>query len=163
MIRNTDPCTVVVTDSDLNGESKATNNNKKPLTLIPLIFLIYFEVSGGPYGEELAVKAAGPLLAILGFLIFPLIWSIPEALVTAELSTAFPGDGGYVVWADAAFGPFWGSLMGSWKYLSGIINAAAYPVLMMDYLARAIPKLFSAHHRFSRCLAIIASTVVVQI
>lgn len=42
--------------------------------------------------------------------------------------TVFPGDGGYVLWADAAFGAFWGSLMGSWKYLSGIINAAAYPV-----------------------------------
>ncbi|CBI16502.3 unnamed protein product, partial [Vitis vinifera] len=57
----------------------ATKDPKK-LALIPLIFLIYFEVAGGPYGEEQAVGAAGPLLAILGFLIFPFIWSIPEAL-----------------------------------------------------------------------------------
>ncbi|XVF32868.1 hypothetical protein REPUB_Repub17cG0119900 [Reevesia pubescens] len=69
-----------------------SNNPKTPkkLTLIPLIFLIYFEVAGGPYGEEPAVQAAGPLLALLGFLLFPFIWSIPEALITAELSTAFP-------------------------------------------------------------------------
>ena len=68
-----------------------TASTAKKLTLVPLVFLIYFEVAGGPFGEEPAVQAAGPLLAILGFLIFPFIWSVPEALITAELSTAFPG------------------------------------------------------------------------
>nr|DAD30106.1 TPA_asm: hypothetical protein HUJ06_031574 [Nelumbo nucifera] len=111
----------------------------KKLKLIPLIFLIYFEVSGGPFGEEPAVQAAGPLFAILGFMIFPLIWSIPEALITAELATTFPGNGGYVIWANRAFGPFWGSLMGSWKFLSGVINNAAYPVLCADYLKLVLP------------------------
>lgn len=111
------------------------------LTLLPLIFLIYFEVAGGPYGAEPTVKAAGPLLALLGFLIFPFIWSIPESLVTAELATAIPGNGGFVLWADRAFGPFFGSLMGSWKFLSGVINSAAFPVLCADYLARVAPVL----------------------
>ncbi|KAF2314536.1 hypothetical protein GH714_027402 [Hevea brasiliensis] len=80
----------------------ATTTTKLPkkLTLVPLVFLIYFEVAGGPYGEEPAVQAAGPLYALLGFLIFPFIWSIPEALITAELSTAYPGNGGFVIWAD---------------------------------------------------------------
>ncbi|KAI3887084.1 hypothetical protein MKW92_028280 [Papaver armeniacum] len=114
----------------------------KKLTLFPLIFLIYFEVSGGPFGEELAVQAAGPLYALLGFLIFPFIWSIPEALITAELATAFPGNGGYVIWASEAFGPFWGSMMGSLKFLSGSINNAAYPVLIRDYLITAGMHLF---------------------
>lgn len=114
-------------------------HNGKKLTLIPLIFLIYFEVAGGPYGEEPAVKAAGPLLAIIGFLVFPFIWSVPEALITAELSTAFPGNGGFVIWADRAFGPFFGSLMGTWKFLSGVINVAAFPVLCIDYLERIFP------------------------
>ncbi|KAI3996769.1 hypothetical protein MKX01_041069 [Papaver californicum] len=102
----------------------------KKLTLIPLIFLIFFEVSGGPYGEEPSIKAAGPLFALLGFLIFPFIWSMPEALITAELGTAYPGNGGYVIWAYEAFGPFWGSMMGSLKFLSGSLNNVAYPVMM---------------------------------
>lgn len=106
----------------------------KKLALLPLVFLIYFEVAGGPYGEESAVGAAGPLFAILGFIAFPFIWSAPEALVTAELATAFPGNGGYVIWAHQAFGPFWGSLLGSWKFLCGVINLASYPALCMDYL-----------------------------
>ena len=55
-----------------------------------------------------AVSAGGPLLAILGFLILPLVWSVPEALITAELATTFPENSGYVAWVTAAFGPFWG-------------------------------------------------------
>lgn len=136
-----------------------TTIKSKKLTLIPLIFLIYFEVAGGPYGEEPAVKAAGPLYALLGFLIFPFIWSVPEALITAELSTAFPGDGGFVIWADRAFGPFFGSLMGSWKFLSGVINIAAFPVLCIDYLKKVIHPLESG---WPRSLAIMVSTCILS-
>ena len=48
------------------------------------------------------------MLAILAFCILPLVWSVPEALITAELATAFPENSGYVAWVTAAFGPFWG-------------------------------------------------------
>ncbi|GMH00099.1 hypothetical protein Nepgr_001938 [Nepenthes gracilis] len=138
--------------------SDASKHPKK-LALIPLVFVIYFEVAGGPYGEESAVGAAGPLFAILGFLIFPFIWSIPEALITAELATAFPGNGGFVIWAHRAFGPFWGSLMGSWKFLSGVINLASYPVLCIDYLKLVIPSLSSG---FPHYFAIVLSTSVLS-
>ncbi|KAK3204923.1 hypothetical protein Dsin_018969 [Dipteronia sinensis] len=136
-----------------------TTKTSKKLALLPLIFLIYFEVAGGPYGKEAAVGAAGPLLAVLGFLVFPFIWSIPEALVTAELATAFPGNGGYVIWADQAFGPFWGSLMGSWKLLSGVINLASYPALCIQYLKLVFPLLSSGLPHY---VAILVSTCVLS-
>ncbi|KAL6961938.1 hypothetical protein U1Q18_036897 [Sarracenia purpurea var. burkii] len=132
------------------------DRNSKKLALIPFVFLIYFEVAGGPYGEESAVGAAGPLLAILGFLSFPFIWSIPEALVTAELATTFPGNGGFVIWAHKAFGPFWGSLMGWWKLLSGVINLASYPILSVDYLGSGFSPL---HPSAPRYIAILCSTL----
>ncbi|KAE8665056.1 hypothetical protein F3Y22_tig00112688pilonHSYRG00011 [Hibiscus syriacus] len=78
----------------------------KKLSILPFIFLIYFEVSGGAYGAEEAVGAAGPFCAISGFLVFPFLWSIPEALIRAELATSFPGNGGYIIWAHQAFGTF---------------------------------------------------------
>ncbi|KAK4441036.1 putative polyamine transporter [Sesamum alatum] len=134
----------------------SSSKTSKKLALIPLVFLIYFEVAGGPYGEEAAVGAAGPLFAILGFLIFPFIWSIPEALVTAELATTFPGNGGFVIWAHKAFGPFWGSMIGCWKLLSGVINLASYPVLCTDYLKLVFPVFSSG---FPRYLAILFSTL----
>ncbi|KAH9753748.1 polyamine transporter RMV1 [Citrus sinensis] len=62
----------------------------KKVSILPLIFLIFYEVSGGPFGVEDSVKAAGPLLALLGFLVFTIIWSVPEALITAEMGTVFP-------------------------------------------------------------------------
>jgi len=109
------------------------------MTLFPLIFLIFFEVAGGPYGAEPVVQAGGPLLALIGFFVFPFVWAVPESLVTAELSSAMPGNGGYVVWVDRAFGPFAGSLMGTWKYVCSAIGAAAFPALCSDYLTRVAP------------------------
>ncbi|ONK71503.1 uncharacterized protein A4U43_C04F9320 [Asparagus officinalis] len=115
--------------------------NLRKVSIIPLIFLIFYEVSGGPFGIEDSVQAAGPLLAIVGFFVFPFIWSIPEALITAELGTMFPENGGYVVWVSSALGPFWGFQQGWMKWLSGVIDNALYPVLFLDYLKSGIPAL----------------------
>ncbi|KAM3262343.1 hypothetical protein ACQJBY_052821 [Aegilops geniculata] len=116
------------------GPTLAGYGHKRKITLIPLVFLIYFEVAGGPYGAEKAVLAAGPLFTLLGFLFFPIAWGVPESLITAELASAFPGNGGFVLWADHAFGPLAGFLLGLWKYLSIVINIAAYTALIADYL-----------------------------
>lgn len=67
----------------------------------PLVLLIFYGVSGGPFGVEPVVAAGGPLIALLGFIFLPLVWSIPEALVTAELSTTFPEAAGCVAWVRA--------------------------------------------------------------
>ncbi|KAL5172163.1 putative polyamine transporter [Glycine soja] len=67
--------------------SSPRENDTRRVSLVPLVFLIFYEVSGGPFGVEDTVHAAGPLLALLGFLIFPFIWSVPEALITAEMGT----------------------------------------------------------------------------
>ncbi|CDP17348.1 unnamed protein product [Coffea canephora] len=153
-------CTLLIEDekqqTTTTCTTRTTTKKSKKLALLPVIFLIYFEVAGGPYGAEAAVGAAGPLFTILGFLIFPFIWSIPEALVTAELATTFPGNGGFVIWAHQAFGPFWGSMMGSWKLLSGVINLASYPALCIDYLKQVLPIFSSGYPRY---LAILFSTL----
>ncbi|KAF6138725.1 hypothetical protein GIB67_040857 [Kingdonia uniflora] len=129
----------------------------KKVSIIPLIFLIFYEVSGGPFGVEDAVGAAGPLLALIGFLVFPIIWSIPEALITAEMGTMFPENGGYVVWVSAALGPYWGFQQGWMKWLSGVIDNALYPLLFLDYLKSSIPTLSGG---WPRVLGVIAITIV---
>uniref|UniRef100_A0A0D9VUI3 Polyamine transporter PUT1 n=1 Tax=Leersia perrieri TaxID=77586 RepID=A0A0D9VUI3_9ORYZ len=136
---------------------------KNKLSLVPLIFLIFFEVAGGPYGAEPAVKSAGPLFALIGFLVFPFVWAVPESLVTAELSTAMPGNGGFVLWADAAFGPFAGSLMGTWKYVSGAINGAAFPALCADYLARVAPAVSGGAPRVAAIVVFNASLTALNL
>ncbi|KAG5069526.1 hypothetical protein AAZX31_01G137400 [Glycine max] len=116
-------------------------NHSRKVTVLPLVFLIFYEVSGGPFGVEDTVHAAGPLLALIGFLLFPLIWSVPEALITAEMGTMFPENSGYVVWVSSALGPYWGFQQGWMKWLSGVIDNALYPVLFLDYLKSGIPAL----------------------
>ncbi|GLT56073.1 hypothetical protein SLA2020_291460 [Shorea laevis] len=125
----------------MSGEEMVNDVGNNPkLTVLPLIALIFYEVSGGPFGVEDSVRAGGgPLLSLLGFLVFPLIWSIPEALVTAELATSFPENGGYVIWISSAFGPFWGFQEGFWKWFSGVMDNALYPVLFLDYLKHSFP------------------------
>ncbi|KAI5075333.1 hypothetical protein GOP47_0009409 [Adiantum capillus-veneris] len=123
-----------------HGRPDASFQGEFPkLSMLPLVALIFYEVSGGPFGVEDSVKAGGPLLALLGFLVFPFLWSIPEALVTAELATAFPENGGYVLWISAAFGPFWGFQEGFWKWFSGVMDNALYPLLFLDYLKHSVP------------------------
>ncbi|PAN21555.1 hypothetical protein PAHAL_3G476100 [Panicum hallii] len=105
------------------------------LTVLPLIALIFYDVSGGPFGIEDSVRAGGgALLPVLGFLVLPALWSLPEALVTAELASAFPTNAGYVAWVSAAFGPAAAFLVGFTKWASGTLDNALYPVLFLDYL-----------------------------
>ncbi|KAJ4804436.1 Amino acid permease family protein [Rhynchospora pubera] len=109
------------------------------LSVLPLIALIFYDVSGGPFGVEDSVRAGGgPLLSLLGFIVLPIFWSLPEALITAELAASFPENGGYVVWVSAAFGPFWAFQEGFWKWASGTLDNALYPVLFLDYITHSL-------------------------
>ncbi|KAI3702348.1 hypothetical protein L6452_28084 [Arctium lappa] len=143
--------TILSNDHNNSGDNKS---NPK-LTLLPLIALIFYEVSGGPFGVEDSVKAGGgALLSLLGFIIFPIFWSIPEALVTAELATSFPKNGGYVIWISSSFGPFWGFQEGFWKWFSGVMDNALYPVLFLDYLKHSLPIFDELYARIPALLAI---------
>ncbi|XBH87925.1 hypothetical protein VPH35_075293 [Triticum aestivum] len=145
------------------GPTLSGYGHKRKITLIPLVFLIYFEVAGGPYGAEKAVLAAGPLFTLLGFLIFPFAWGVPESLITAELATAFPGNGGFVLWADHAFGPLAGFLLGMWKYLSIVINIAAYTALIADYLGGSGVAPAVAQPGGARTAAVIGMTLLLSL
>ena len=79
-------------------------------------------------------------MKLAGFLLMPLVWSLPEALVTAELATTFPSNAGFVQWVTAAFGAFWGFQEGFLSWISSVADAALYPVLFRDYLNELWPQ-----------------------
>ena len=114
---------------------------RRELSLLPLAAVIFFNVSGGPYGIEDAVPSFGRGLTLLLLLLTPLVWSLPVALAMAELSSALPDEGGYVVWVKRAFGPFWAFQVGWWSWVGGFVDVALYPVLFVDYLSRWLPDL----------------------
>jgi amino acid transporter len=105
------------------------------LSLTGLVALTFFCVAGGAFGVEDGIAAGGPLVVLLMILILPWLWSLPTALMTAELSTAMPEDGGYVVWVEKAFGRFWGFQEGWLSWLCSFADNALYPIMFLDYLA----------------------------
>lgn len=112
---------------------------RNKLSLTPLVILIFYNVSGGPFGIEATIKAGGNFLSILGFAILPFVWSIPEALVTAELGSAFPKDAsGGVAWVEDAFGERMGLVSGYLGWISGATDNAIYPTLFLEYLVRVL-------------------------
>ena len=115
------------------NHSEVHKNLTKKIGLAPLVVLIFYSVSGGPFGIEDIVRAGGPFYALVGFSLL-LVWAIPEALITAELSTAMPEASGSVAWVERAFGPFWAFQKGWLGWLSGVSDNALYPILFLDCL-----------------------------
>ena len=95
---------------------------------------MYAYATGGPFGLEDMVTTSGPGLTLLYLLFIPLFWCIPVSLVSAELTTAIPVEGGFYRWVRAGFGDFWGFLAGWWNWTASFLLAAAYAVLFADYL-----------------------------
>ena len=106
---------------------------RRELGLASLLAVVFFNVSGGPYGIEDAVASFGPGLTLVLLVLTPLIWSLPVSLAMAELAAALPEEGGYVAWVRRAFGPFWGFQVGWWSWINSFVDVAVYPALFADY------------------------------
>ena len=100
------------------------------LGMVSVTMIIFFNVSGGPLGSEEIISSIGPLPGLCLIVAFALLFSVPQAMITAELSTAFPDNGGYSLWVQAAFGDFWGLQESYWSWFSGVVDSALYPVLL---------------------------------
>jgi amino acid transporter len=114
---------------------------RRELGLLSLAAIVFFNVSGGPYGVEDAVASFGPGLALLLLAITPLVWSLPVSLAMAELAAAMPDEGGYVTWVRRAFGPFWSFQVGWWSWIDSFVDVAVYPALFVEYLKFWYPAL----------------------
>eukprot|EP00658_Telonema_sp_P-2_P010293 TRINITY_DN13878_c0_g1_i2.p1 TRINITY_DN13878_c0_g1~~TRINITY_DN13878_c0_g1_i2.p1 ORF type:complete len:570 (-),score=109.06 TRINITY_DN13878_c0_g1_i2:349-2058(-) len=122
-------------DGSINGDNFDLGGvvSRRQLGWIAVSTLVYFNVSGGPFGSEGIIPAAGPIVGLVALVVYPIIFALPVALVTAELTTAFPEDGGYTIWVNQSFGSFWGFQEGYWSWISGVVDNATYPAIAMAY------------------------------
>ena len=109
--------------------------------LFYLVFVMFSYTTGGPFGLEDMVTTSGPGMTLLYLLVLPFFWCIPVSLVSAELTTAMPVEGGFYRWTRAAFGDFWGFLAGWWNWSASFLLGGAYAVLFTDYLVYYFPKM----------------------
>ncbi len=109
--------------------------------LFYLVFVMFSYTTGGPFGLEDMVTTSGPGMTLLYLLILPVFWCIPVSLVSAELTTAMPVEGGFYRWTRAAFGDFWGFLAGWWNWSASFLLGGAYAVLFTDYVVYYLPRM----------------------
>src|ERR1700742_5287964 len=122
----------------------------KKIRLIQLIAVIFFTVSGGPYGLEPLLTYAGQHAAILLLLLTPLCWDVPAIFTVLELNSMMPVTGGYYKWVKYSLGNRWGFYEGLWTWLYTFVDLAIYPVLFITYATYFFPSL--AEHKLLLCL-----------
>ncbi len=130
------------------------------LKMFPLALATFCLVSGGPHGLEPVLGQSGISLGILLILITPIIWALPISLMTAELSSAIPEEGGFYVWVKRAMGPFPGFMCAWLSWLYSIVDAALYPLLFATYLSKYLTG-STGHELSSLGRALLAIGVVI--
>jgi len=114
---------------------------KRQVSLLPLVGIIYFTVSGGAWGMEDIVTGAGPGLALVLLIVTPIVWSLPTSLIVAELAAMLPVEGGYYRWVYFGIGRFWGFQMGWWLWVNSFVDVTILPVLFATNLKFFLPEM----------------------
>jgi amino acid transporter len=103
-----------------------------------VVFMIFCLCAAGAYGIEEMIPQAGPGLTLAMLIILPFVWSTPMGLVSAELGSALPQEGGYYKWVQRACGEFWGFQAGWWRTISVYFDNTLYVVLAGSYLGSVL-------------------------
>jgi len=135
----------------------APTKNLRRIGLAPFVALLFAYCAGGPFSLESMVSTSGPGLGLTFLLVVPLLFAVPIALATAEMTTLMPVEGGFYRWSRAALGDFWGFQCGWWNWTGTFLMSAAYGVAMADYLEDWMP----AHSRFEHWMVAFIFLLVV--
>jgi amino acid transporter len=114
--------------------------------LFYFVWVMFSYCTGGPFGLEDMVTTSGPGMTLIYLLIIPFFWCIPVSLVSAELTTAMPVEGGFYRWVRAGFGDLWGFLAGWWNWSASFLLGSVYAVQFADYLRFYFPELLGWKH-----------------
>lgn len=69
--------------------------------------------------------------------------------MSAELTTAFPQNGGYVLWVSAAFGAGAGEMAGWLQFVSSAVDLCLYPGLFVVYLQQMLDANFTSEEAWA--------------
>jgi amino acid transporter len=146
--------------TDAPATSKASILRKAGLFY--LVFVMFSYTTGGPFGLEDMITTSGPGITLVYLLVLPFFWCIPVSLVSAELTTAMPVEGGFYRWTRAAFGDFWGFLAGWWNWSASFLLGGVYAVLFTDYIVYYVPRMTWWEH-YLISVALIATLTWVNV
>jgi glutamate:GABA antiporter len=102
---------VMTVDTGPSGRATLVRE-EKPIRMFEMLLFI---VSGILVLDTVAAGAAIGVQGLTFWIILGVFFFLPYALLTAELGSAWPQEGGIYVWVREAFGPMWGA-MTAWLY-----------------------------------------------
>lgn len=138
------------------------HKKRSKVSTVGLVAMICIMVAGGGYGIEDLIGSAGPGMTMLVLLIIPFIWSIPFGLVSAELSSAYPEDGGMYTWARESIGEKAGFISG-WCYtVAGFVEPALFATLTANYARGFFPFELNSFQYWLLCAVIITLLSIVN-
>jgi len=140
----------------------STKSALRKAGLFYFVWVMFSYCTGGPFGLEDMVTTSGPGMTLIFLLMLPLFWCIPVSLVSAELTTAMPVEGGFYRWVRAGFGDFWGFLAGWWNWSASFLLGSVYAVQFSDYLSFYFPQLIGWRH-YVVSLAMIAAITYINV
>lgn len=106
---------------------------------IAIAFLCFSCVAGGPFGIEVAVQTGGAFATVLGLIAAGMCWGLPQALITAELSSALPSNGGPIVWVRRALGERVSHVNCLLVVFNQLTDTVLYPTLFASYVSQLLP------------------------
>lgn len=146
--------------ADMKDNTPPISGLRRTLTVTSLVFVMYFNISGGAFSLEGLVADVGPMMALAMVLIVPVVWALPETLIVAELASMLPVEGGYYRWVQRAFGSLAAFQNGWLTWVYSLVDMALYPVLFNQYLRLFVPGLSPTGRWFVSLAVIWCATLV---
>jgi len=139
------------------------SSRKIKKSVIALIPIIYLCITPGAFGAEDLISEVGPGMALSSLIIIPLIYSLPMGLISAELASTYPTDGGMYQWCNNILGEKAGFVCG-WCYtLCGFIEPGLFMVLGVNYIKAFLPFELTDFQTWLICIGMVALCAIINI
>eukprot|EP01084_Bolivina_argentea_P198772 340258_1 len=118
-------------------------NKHKELSFGQLVIMIFTLTCAGPFGIEESVQAGGVFYTLIGLIVLPFVYSIPQSLMCAELGSMMPSYHGYIIWVFRGFEKDkFGHFLGFYNAIGCLVGMAKdipiYIILMLFYFKKLI-------------------------
>lgn len=125
--------------------------------------LIFFTVSGVIGVDTVAYAAQTGYQMITWTLISAIFFLLPYGLITAELSSAYPKEGGLYFWVRQAFGPYVGSVNSFLYWISNPIWMGSLALTAVGTLSAAFGWKLSTSSGMLLAIAVVWLATVIEI
>ena len=118
---------------------RAISPRQPELGATGVALFLFSAVAGGPYGIETAIQAAGAAPTFVALVLIAVFFCATQALIVAELASAYPTNAGVITWSIVGLGPAAGFVSAWISIAQSLVNMPLYAVLTANAINQAYP------------------------